>query len=297
MNVRCHFLLLYFICGGLSARVFRKTGECESFVALRPFLRKPKVRNRISREERKRRSRFSNQLAKELRMKYWERIGKKVNNVVSFPEDQYHDHDIDPKRGFIVQEVIPRMVTVYRSLEPLKLSEGSSSAFDRHAFIRFLCDIKAVFALFMESFGAFPKFELLSQMGPSEQINRLQSDINYMTSLMKVEESMPSKLCAEYLDYLRNLIETNDKAYLCNVFIFYKEWHLCKDVLLNSIRTHLKIVRRLKCRFFDPDCMNLERVINLMSVSWDRSDKDSFLNEIDNAYIRMSRAFLTFFSL
>ncbi|KAK2195002.1 uncharacterized protein BdWA1_003530 [Babesia duncani] len=66
-----------------------------AYTCFRPFLRKPQVRNRISREERKRRSSFSKQLHREMRLKYWKRHAESINELVPFDNDI---PDVDPRR-------------------------------------------------------------------------------------------------------------------------------------------------------------------------------------------------------
>ncbi|GIX63013.1 signal peptide containing protein [Babesia caballi] len=177
-----------------------------AYTALRPFLRKPAVTKRPSREEKKRRSEFHKQLHKELRMKYWERLDPAVNSVVQYkPERQPR---IDPKRSFVVQEAIPRLVKLEMQQSTCTLTAEQSEAFDRRAGLQLLCDVKAVFALIAGTINADGRFEDFKLMASQEQLPKQQADIAYVMSLLRARvEPAPSRECLEYCSHLAELAE------------------------------------------------------------------------------------------
>ncbi|GBE60499.1 signal peptide containing protein, putative [Babesia ovata] len=189
------------------------------YTALRPFLRKPTVTKRTSREEKKRRSEFHKQLHKELRMKYWERLDPAVNNIIQYkPERQVR---IDPKRAFVVQEAIPQLVKLEQQQANCFLTAEQSEAFDRRAGLKLLCDIKAVFSFIAETINTDDQFKDFKLMASQEQLPKQQADVNYIMSLLKVRkansvgqssfilqvetEPEPSTECTEYLGHLAEL--------------------------------------------------------------------------------------------
>ncbi|BAM39366.1 conserved hypothetical protein [Theileria orientalis strain Shintoku] len=261
-----------------------------AFSPPRPYLRRIKVKNRISRDERKRRSEFSKQLHKELRMKYWRRIDPKINEILKFDDPLAESYDLDPKRGFVVQEVIPRMVYVSDSLKPLPLDESRSEEFDRQAGLQFLANIAAVTGVFVKEFESRKGLSFLSEMGPSELLTRLETDISYISSLLNVEQQSLSRSCLEYVEFLKSLCEKSEIRFLSQCYVFFKEWHVSKKTLLTNLRDHLRLVNKLKCSFYDPDARNLEGVLNLMASEWTRRQKDEFLNEIPLAYQKLSES-------
>ncbi|XP_953900.1 uncharacterized protein TA06150 [Theileria annulata] len=263
-----------------------------AFAPPRPFLRKIKVRNRISRDERKRRSAFSKQLHNELRMKYWQRLKPCVNDVLVFENPGSEIYDIDPKRGFIVQEVIPRMVEVTESLKPLSLKKETSDEFDRNAGLRFLSNIAGVTTVFVNEFDKRREFTALRDMGPSELLPRLETDIAYISSLLNVDPPPLSESCQDYIHFLISLAESSPIRFLSHCYVFFKDWSVSKTTLLTNFRAHLRLVNKMKSAFFDPDCRNLEYVLNMLACGWSRSQKDEFLNEMPVAYKCLSDSLL-----
>ncbi|KAK1443545.1 hypothetical protein BgAZ_204210 [Babesia gibsoni] len=258
-------------------------------MALRPFLRKPKVRNRTTREEKKRRSAFHKQLHKELRMKYWERLSPEVNTVIEYkPEVK---ETIDPKRSFVVQEAIPELVKLDEKQIKCSLTPEQSEAFDRPAGLVLLCDIKAVFGLIADIFNNDEQYKDFMLMVSQDQVEKQKSDVEYLLSLLQLrEEPAISPAVAEYCAHIDELAKSAPIKFLAHVLYIYKDWHLTRRNFLALFRAHLKLVRRMRSASFDNDCDTLEKTLNKAATKWSRWEKDTFIEELATAQQMAQRA-------
>lgn len=250
-----------------------------AYTALRPFLRKPTVRKRTSREEKKRRSEFHKQLHKELRMKYWTRLDPAVNTVIDYkPEPK---DIIDPKRSFVVQEAIPRLVKLDDEQPKCTLTVEQSEAFDRQAGLKLLCDIKAVFGLIAEIFNTDDRFEDFRLMATQDQLEKQKADVAYLMSLLQLKtEPGPSTETMDYCAHMMDLVQNQPIKFLAHVLYIYKDWHLTKRKFLELFRAHLKLVRKMKSASYDNDCDTFEKTLNKTANTWSRWEKDTFIEEL-----------------
>eukprot|EP00371_Babesia_bovis_P002177 XP_001610824.1 hypothetical protein [Babesia bovis T2Bo] len=177
-----------------------------AYSVLKPYLRKPKVRNRTTREEKTRRSAFHKQLHKELRMKYWERLDPAVNTIINYNSKTDSGPVIDPKRAFVVQEVIPQLVKLENQQVNCTLTAEQSESFDRRAGLKLYCDIKAVFSTIADNINNNDVFTDFHLMASQDQLLKLQADVDYIMPLVNArEEPEPSTECIEYCNHIEQL--------------------------------------------------------------------------------------------
>eukprot|EP00375_Theileria_parva_P003709 XP_766394.1 hypothetical protein [Theileria parva strain Muguga] len=184
------------------------------------------------------------------------------------------------------------MVEITESLKPLTLKKQSSENFDRNAGLKFLTNIAGVTSVFNKEFETRPEFRPLNEMGPSELLPRLETDIAYISSLLSVDPPPLSVPCQEYIEFLISLPDTSPYRFLSHCYVFFKDWSVSKTTLLTNFRAHLRLVNKMKSAFYDPDCQNLEYVLNMLASGWTRSQKDEFLNEMPVAYKALSDSLL-----
>ncbi|CDR94342.1 hypothetical protein, conserved [Babesia bigemina] len=268
------------------------------YTALRPFLRRPTVTKRTSREEKKRRSEFHKQLHKELRMKYWERLDPAVNTIIQFqPERQA---PIDPKRAFVVQEAIPRLVKLTEQQTNCSLTAEQSEAFDRRAGLKLLCDIKAVFSFIAETINTDGHFKDFKLMASQDQLPKQHADVNYIMSLLKVQtEPEPSTECTEYLGHLAQLAELHP-IMTCRIpfpcVLYHQGLALDEEKLPRAPAQSPETCCENEERFFrcrlrhfrgkrhaDKYCTTMQKTLNKVATEWKRDDKDAFIDELEVA--------------
>ncbi|ORM39552.1 uncharacterized protein BXIN_3088 [Babesia sp. Xinjiang] len=250
-----------------------------AYTALRPFLRKPKITKRTSREEKKRRSEFHKQLHKELRLKYWERLDPAVNTVIQYKPEL--EKPIDPKRSFVVQEVIPELVKLESQQVNCTLTAEQSEAFDRRAGLQLICDIKAIFSTIADTINNDERYNDFKLMATQDQLPKQQSDVSYIMYLVKArEEPKPSRECLEYCEHLAELADQQPIKFLAHSLYIIKDWHLARRNFLTLLRSHLRLVRSFKCASFDNDCDTFQKTLNKTAREWSRGEKDTFINEL-----------------
>lgn len=227
---------------------------------------------------------------------YRKRCGGDRNNINYNTRDRYIYHE---NFLFVRNEVLPTLAKIENEKAKEKEKEKYShvfidindynSAFDRKTFLQFMIDLYNIFLKIDEIIIIYKKqFSALIYMGPMILTNHLYEDILYLSSIVQDDENITmSEYGREYVAHLENLSEENKFKFLAHAYSFYKNFHLAKEHLLNSICKYLNIIKKLKSSTYVPDVNNFEHCLNKMSRNWDRWEKDTFLSGLYDATDKM----------
>lgn len=225
---------------------------------------------------------------------YRKRCGSDRNNINYTTRDRYIYHE---NFLFVRNEVLPTLAKIEneKAKEKVKNSQAFmdindyNSAFDRKTFLQFMIDLYNIFLKIDEIIIIHKKqFSPLMYMGPMILTNHLYEDILYLSSTVQDDEDITmSEYGREYVSHLENLGEENKFKFLAHAYSFYKNFHLAKEHLLNSICKYLNIIKKLKSSTYVPDVNNFEHCLNKLSRNWDRWEKDAFLSGLYDATDKM----------
>ncbi|CAG9478864.1 heme oxygenase, putative [Plasmodium vivax] len=225
---------------------------------------------------------------------YRKRSGPDKNNINYNVKDAYNYHD---NFLFVRNEVFPTLAKIEN--EKLKEREkfrelfrninDYNTSFSRRTFMEFLIDLYNIFLKIDELFLIYKEdFSLLTYTGPMQLTNHLYDDIVYLTSVVEnCDDVTVSPYGREYISHLEELSQKNKIKFLAHAYLFYKNFHLNKEHLLNSICKYLNIIKKLKSSKYVPDVSNFEFCLNKMSRKWSRWDKDNFLSGLHDATDKM----------
>ncbi|VWU50711.1 heme oxygenase, putative [Hepatocystis sp. ex Piliocolobus tephrosceles] len=225
---------------------------------------------------------------------YRKRSGGDKNNINYNIRDTYNCHD---NFLFVKNEVMPTLAKIEHDQlkerekykEVFKNINDYNSNFNRQTFLQFLIDLYNIFLKIDEFFLTYKnEFSLLTYTGPMLLTNCLYDDIIYLTTVVENSDDITvSQYGKEYILHLEQLVEHNKIKFLAHCYLFYKNFHLTKEHLLNSICKHLDISKTLKSSKYVSDVDNFEYCINKMSRKWSRWEKDSFLDGLHDATAKM----------
>ncbi|SCP04109.1 heme oxygenase, putative [Plasmodium ovale] len=225
---------------------------------------------------------------------YRKRRGTDKNNINYNIRDSYNYHE---NCLFVRNEVFPTLAKIeneklkerekYR--EMFKNINDYNTNFSRQTFVQFLIDLYNIFMKIDEIFLIHKNdFSLLTYAGPMILTNYLYDDIIYLTSVVENTDDMTlSKYGREYISHLEELSSKSKLKFLAHSYLFYKNFHLTKEHLLNSICKYLNIIKKLKSSRYVPDVSNFEYCLNKMSRKWSRWDKDNFLASLHDGTDKM----------
>ncbi|CRG99672.1 heme oxygenase, putative [Plasmodium relictum] len=225
---------------------------------------------------------------------YRKRSGPEKNNINYNLKDKYNYHE---NFLFVRNEVLPTLAKIEN--EKLKEKEkykllfrdinDYNILFTRQTFLQFLIDLYNIFLKIDEAFIIHKKdFSSLVYMGPMQLTNYLYNDIIYISSLVDNSGDITvSQYGIEYIYHLEELCERNKLKFLAHSYVFYKNFHLSKEHLLNSICKYLNIFKKLKSSTYVSDVSNFEYCLNKVSRKWSRWEKDNFLSGLYDATDKM----------
>ncbi|CRG94177.1 heme oxygenase [Plasmodium gallinaceum] len=221
---------------------------------------------------------------------YRKRSGSNKNNINYNSRDKYNYHEN-------LNEVLPTLAKIEN--EKLKEKEkyreifrninDYNILFTRQTFLQFLIDLYNIFLKIDEAFIIYKKdFSPLIYIGPMQLTNYLYNDIIYLSSIVDNPDDITvSQYGREYISYLEELCEKNKLKFLAQSYVFYKNFHLTKEHLLNSICKYLNIFKKLKSSTYVSDVSNFEYCLNKISRKWSRWEKDHFLSGLYDATDKM----------
>ncbi|CAD2109391.1 hypothetical protein YYG_02475 [Plasmodium vinckei petteri] len=235
---------------------------------------------------------------KEIQLKrindYRKRSGTGKNDINYNIRDSYNSHE---NSLFVRNEVFPTLAKIEneklkereKNRETYKNINDYNTSFDRRTFIQFLIDLYNIFLKIDELFLINKDmFSILTYNGPMMLTNYLYEDIIYLTSIVENSETITaSQYCRDYIYHLEELAEKNKLKFLAHSYVFYKNFHLTKEHLLNSICKYLNIIKTLKSTRYVPDVSNFEYCLNKISRKWTRWEKDNFLASLHDATDKM----------